>query len=136
MDSRIDDAPEVVGPMAGLLAALRADRHCIWLILPCDLPCWTAAAGRWLLAQRDPHASVVAPLLKEHRLPFPAIYEPGLLDSLEEDVAHGGNSPRRWLESRSDVRWVEVPEEHRKAFQSANTPEEWMALTGTEPTIA
>lgn len=121
------------GPVGGLIAAVRADPNAAWLMLPCDLPCWSEAAASWLLEQRRPGARAIMPRLGDHALPFPAIYEPGLLADLLSRGADLRWSPQRWLNSRRDVIRVPVPEELVRAFTSVNTPEEWIALLGSPP---
>jgi len=51
---RIPDPPGVIGPIAGLLAALRWAPGSAWLVVACDQPLVTPEALDWLLAQRRP----------------------------------------------------------------------------------
>lgn len=121
------------GPVGGLIAAFQADPNATWLMLPCDLPCWSEAAAGWLLKQRRPGIRAILPRLGGHALPFPAIFEPGLLADLLSRGEGLRWSPQRWLNSRSDVLQVPVPGELVRAFTSVNTPEEWIALMGSPP---
>lgn len=123
------------GPVGGLIAAFQADPNATWLMLPCDLPCWSEAAAGWLLKQRRPGIRAILPRLGDHALPFPAIYEPGLLADLLSRGEELRWSPQRWLNSRSDVLQVPVPDEFVRAFTSVNTPEEWIALMGSPPAM-
>jgi len=87
---RLADAPEAAGPLAGLLAALRARRDRAWLVAACDQPFLTAAACRWLAGERAPDRVAVLPRADARRVhPFPGIYEPGALPVLEALAASG-----------------------------------------------
>lgn len=58
---RIDDLPGVVGPLAGIGAALHFRAWTSWLVVACDMPDASAPAISWLLEQRRPGAIAVIP---------------------------------------------------------------------------
>jgi len=60
---RLPDAPEVQGPMAGVLSAMRWAPWASWLVAACDLPDLSAGALSWLLAGRAPGVWATLPRL-------------------------------------------------------------------------
>jgi molybdopterin-guanine dinucleotide biosynthesis protein A len=81
---RIADAPGVRGPLAGILGALDALPARALLVAACDQPLLSAAALRWLVAQRAEGAvAVVARLSAERIEPLPALYQPAARPLLE-----------------------------------------------------
>jgi glutamate dehydrogenase (NADP+)/cyclic pyranopterin phosphate synthase/molybdopterin-guanine dinucleotide biosynthesis protein A len=61
---RLVDVPNVCGPMAGILAALRWTPHASWLVTACDLPLLSLPALKWLLSTRTPGVWATLPQLK------------------------------------------------------------------------
>ena len=61
---RLVDVPNVRGPMAGILAALRWAPHASWLVTACDLPLLSLPALEWLLSTRAPGVWATLPRLK------------------------------------------------------------------------
>ena len=49
---RIEDAPGVVGPLAGIIGASRLQPSVAWLLLACDMPLLSTESIKWLVAQR------------------------------------------------------------------------------------
>ena len=81
---RLSDAPDVPGPLGGILAALRWRRDTCWLIAACDLPMLQPAAMRWLLEQRRRERWAILPRTASgHVEPLSAVYEPRSLELLE-----------------------------------------------------
>ncbi len=61
--TRLVDVPDVEGPMAGILAALRWTPRASWLIAACDLPLLSLPALAWLLSTRTPGVWATLPQL-------------------------------------------------------------------------
>lgn len=125
--SRVADADDCQGPMAGILGAMRAEPEACWVVAPCDLPLLQAAAVRWLVASRRPGAWVVLPSLEGFVEPLLALYEPGARSLLEEAASAGEYSLHR-LASSSRVRTAEPPAALRPCWFNANTPQELASL--------
>ena len=111
-----------LGPLGGLLTALRDARDAEWvLLLSCDLtelnPEWISA----LLAARTVDARIVA-FQSEPRQPFPALYHRDLVPLVRDAIDQEQLSMQRLLRTASTVSaplppdWPEVPQ--------ANTREE------------
>lgn len=62
---RLPDVPDVFGPMAGILAAMRWAPQASWLVAACDLPDLTIDALHWLLSTRAPGIWATLPKLEE-----------------------------------------------------------------------
>ncbi len=129
--TRLTDATETVGPLAGILSALRELPTARWLVLSCDLPLVTPAALCWLLARDEPSAPAVLPHLDkpdkpDEPEPLLAIYGPAALELIEEAARRGERSPRRILREAGIVS-PRVPAHLREAWTNVNTPEEWQA---------
>jgi molybdopterin-guanine dinucleotide biosynthesis protein A len=84
------------GPLAALLAALRAEPAAAWVLCPCDLPAIRPAAVGWLVDQRRPGRRAVMARRSASAPPEPllALYEPAILPAVEELAARGGRAPR------------------------------------------
>jgi molybdopterin-guanine dinucleotide biosynthesis protein MobB len=131
---RLLDAPGVVGPLAGILAALRW-APLTWTIAACDQPRITTTAIDWLLGQRRPGTWAVFPEVDGAPQPLLAIYEPQALPLFEAIAAGGalgesGIGPSR-LVGHPHVATPTPPAELAAAWRGVNTPEELAALGGS-----
>ena len=122
----VDDAAGVAGPLAGILAGLRATRSDGLLVLANDLPfiqpddllrLVDAAANALAVAYRSPVDGRPEPLC--------ALYSKGCCRPLEAFVASGGRSPRAFLARTAGVKLIEIPDPGRLA--NINTPDEYDA---------
>ncbi len=121
---QIPDAPDLSGPMAGIVAALRRAPQACWLIAACDLPRLQPAAIEWLLGRRAPGRWAVLPRLDPERVePLLAIYEPQSLGLFEALTQRGVMTPWK-IKTDPSVLTVDVPREFRVSWANTNTPEE------------
>ena len=125
--SRVADADDCQGPMAGILGALRARPDACWVMAPCDLPLLRRAAVRWLVGSRRPGSWAVLPSLEGFVEPLLALYEPQARTLLEEAAAAGEYSLHR-LTSSFRVVTAEPPAALRRCWFNANTPQELVSL--------
>lgn len=129
----LPDAPGVVGPLAGLLAALRFNPCAAWLVAACDMPALTAEALAWVLTHRRPGVWAVIPRDSLGRLePLGAAWEPQMAPLLEDLVLRGEKAPRLAAQ-HSKVRTPTLPADLAPAFANINTPEEIAALRRRAP---
>ncbi|MCS7049904.1 MAG: NTP transferase domain-containing protein, partial [Verrucomicrobiae bacterium] len=121
---QVEDEEENLGPMAGILAALKAYPDKAWLVLACDLPFVTESLLRDLLTRRNPTAYATAYRSAHDGLPEPlcAIYEPTIAGKLAELRARGVTCPRRALQELA-VPLLELPDP--RALDNVNEPAEW-----------
>jgi molybdopterin-guanine dinucleotide biosynthesis protein MobB len=128
--TRLPDPPGVIGPIAGLVTALRWHPRAAWLVAACDQPLVEPAAFEWLLDQRRPGRWAVLPRTANGPVePFLAVYEPQAVGLVEDAVATRGLAPRS-LADHPKVACPEVPTELAHCWRSVNTPEEYEALRG------
>jgi molybdopterin-guanine dinucleotide biosynthesis protein A len=125
--TRVADADDCQGPMAGILGALRAEPEACWVVAPCDLPLLRRAAVRWLVGMRRLDSWAVLPSLEGFVEPLLALYEPPVRTLLGEAAAAGEYSLHR-LASRSRVVTAEPPAALRRCWFNANTPQELASL--------
>ncbi len=123
-----DDAEECFrGPLAGMLAALRAVTTPWVLTAPCDsplLPPDYAARMLTALEKAEMVASVVCG--EGRRQPVFALVSVGLRDDLTAWLANGQGGVGRWLQRHRPVP-VEFPD-RPGLFRNINTPEELARL--------
>lgn len=94
----IEDAAEVDGPMAGVLAALRASAGRPTLVVACDMPYLEARHLVQLVNRRDPEKRATAFLAGDGSPdPMCALYESNCLPALEACARRGWSSLRRFL---------------------------------------
>lgn len=104
----VEDAPEVEGPMAGVLAALRASARRPVLAVACDMPFLEARHLVQLVNRRDPEKRATAFLAGDGSPdPMCALYEPSCLPALEASARRGWSSLRRFL-AEAEVERVEA----------------------------
>lgn len=87
---RLPDVPGVVGPVAGLAAAMRWQPWASWLLVACDLPDLKAAALEWLVAARRPGVWAVIPQVdRDYLEPLLAYYDFRVQGAMEVLVQRG-----------------------------------------------
>jgi molybdopterin-guanine dinucleotide biosynthesis protein MobB len=125
---RLPDITDVIGPLAGMLAAMRWQPHTAWLFAACDLPYADADTVRWLLAERRPGRWAAVPSLHDGMLePLLALYEPQARELLEE-VARGASPAPRLVAPHPKVATPAPPESLRRAFYNVNAPADLVRL--------
>ena len=125
--AQLPDAPNVQGPMAGLLSAMRWAPERTWLAMPCDLPLMRAEALQWLLAQRRPGAWAILPMLESRPQPLGAIFEPQARTLLERAASSSRFALREALEHPKTLT-PSIPDHLAACWTNCNTPEEWRAI--------
>ncbi len=124
---RLPDAPDISGPVAGLLAAHRWAPRAAWVLAACDHPWLNATDIRWLLDQRRPSMwAILSQQPDGHPCPTLALYEPQSLNVLERSllvnrpgeigIAELFDHPRTLISARFSLGSINV-----------NTPQELMA---------
>jgi molybdenum cofactor guanylyltransferase len=116
--------PAGAGPLAALLAALRAAPGAAWVLCPCDLPAVRPEAVEWLIAQRRPGRRAVMARLAAAAPPEPllALYEPSIRAAVEALAAAGGRAPRL-LADLAGVALLAPPAEIADCWRDADLPE-------------
>lgn len=122
----ITDSFVGIGPMGGILSALRFDPHAAWLVLACDLPFVTDETLETLVLCRNPFKLATAFMSAHDGFPEPlcAIYEPKSVHRLLAFLARGYECPRKVL-INSDTQLIEAPEHGE--LDNVNHPHEYEA---------
>jgi len=120
---QIPDEYEDLGPVAGILSAMRRHPQVSWLVVACDLPNIDEATVAHLVANRSVEQPFTAYRSSHDGLPEPlcAIYEPESKVLIENFVADGLICPRKML-IRSDTHLLTQPDP--AALDNVNTPED------------
>lgn len=123
---RLDDVPDVRGPLAGLVAVLESDSNSDWIILACDMPGMTRDAINWLLDNRNVASHATVGLLSGANSPepLPVIYGRSAGPLLREFIGSDGSSLRAALGHLS-VQQLTIPEHLRACWTNVNTPQDW-----------
>lgn len=123
--TRIADLPEVAGPLTGILAAMRWQSDCCWLLIACDMPNITKEAVEWLLDSRSPDSHGTVPRLAVGGFvePLLALYEPQARDYFEE-LAESRVFRISRVAKRSCITTPVVPDHLTESWQNINTPEQ------------
>lgn len=126
---RLPDPPEFAGPLAGLVAALRWDPGCAWVLAAVDMPLLDAECFRWLLSQRAPGRIGIVPVIDDEPQSTFSLWEP-VAQAHVFDVIRGGRSSIRRLAETPRVFRPDVPTHLRPRFANINTPGEWERFLG------
>jgi molybdopterin-guanine dinucleotide biosynthesis protein A len=125
---RLPDPPEVTGPLAGMLSAMRWAPDATWLFAAYDMPLISAEAIAWLCAQRRPGRWAVLPTLDGARPePLLSVWEPMMRSTLEHH-AHEGHLAPRLLKDHAKAEMIAVPAELQAAWKNINTPDDLNSL--------
>lgn len=121
--AQIVDRYEDIGPVAGILSAMDAHPHVVWLVVACDLPNIDAATLEFLVDRRSQSQPFTAFRSSHDGLPEPlcAIYRPGSEAIIRRFVDEGIVCPRKML-IRSDTCLLEQP--NPAALDNVNTPDD------------
>ncbi|KAF0192963.1 MAG: hypothetical protein FD165_66 [Gammaproteobacteria bacterium] len=123
--TRLPDAADCDGPLAGMLAARRWAPDAGWLFMACDMPDISRAAIDWLLSQRAPGRWAVLPRLSgQDRIePLFAYYDPRIATVLE-DMAGSRRFGFQHLLANQACLCPRVPESLVPAWRNVNTPDD------------
>lgn len=122
-----DAGGDFAGPLAGMLAAMRAADTPYVLVIPCDCP---LLQGHWLcrlMKDRDRHDAPIAVAHDGTRLnPVFALLDCGLEADLADYLGSGGRKIDLWMQRHRPA--VTDYSDHPEMFLNANTPEELAEL--------
>jgi molybdenum cofactor guanylyltransferase len=104
----VGDALEGVGPLGGMVAALRVSPHHLTAVVAVDMP-FANADVILLLANLSAGFDAVVPVTSEGPQPLHAVYALSALPALERALVDGALSVKSALQSLS-VRWVDRDE--------------------------
>ena len=120
------DVPDVGGPMAGVLSAMRWAPRTSWLVVACDLPLLSQPALAWLLSTRSPGVWATLPQFKGSGRRIESLlahYDYRARPLIEELAAHEDFSLSH-LGSQEKVITPAPPQALEPAWQDVDTPAE------------
>jgi molybdopterin-guanine dinucleotide biosynthesis protein A len=122
---RLVDIPKVVGPLTGILAAMRWQPLVTWMFVACDMPHITPEAIHWLLSKRRSGCWGRVPRLagNKHCEPLLAWYDFRAAQLFEEQN-YSGNLRIGAVASHSKIDNPVIPETLAYGWQNINTPEQ------------
>ncbi len=128
---QLPDAPNVKGPMAGILSAMRWSPASSWLVAACDMPNITPEAIKWLLGLRKPGIWTVFPKLQGScgLEPLLAYYDMRC-HQLLENLAFNNSYKITCIESHDSVHKVMIPEALELAWSNINPPDDLSSMRG------
>lgn len=125
---------EHLGPLAGILAGMRAARHALLLVVPCDAPRLPNDLGKRLANALNASGLPCARASSGGQVhPVFMLVERRLADSLDAFLASGGRAVRDWQFSIGVVD-VAFDDPDSQAFAPLNTPEALAALEAAPAT--
>ncbi|RSK37717.1 molybdenum cofactor guanylyltransferase [Hymenobacter metallilatus] len=112
-----------LGPLSGILSALRLDPNAAWLVVACDLPFLSETTLAHLVQHRQPARLATAFQSPSTEWPEPliTIWEPASYPQLLRFLSLGYSCPRKTL-INSDVAVLPAPAPQE--LRNVNTPEE------------
>ncbi|MFT3750687.1 MAG: NTP transferase domain-containing protein [Agriterribacter sp.] len=112
-----------MGPLGGILSALRSQRDKAWLVIACDLPLLNRETIAFLIANRDTEKTATAYKSPHDGLPEPliTIWEPESYPVMLEFLGRDITCPRKAL-MNSDVKILQPLQP--EALMNVNTPED------------
>jgi len=131
-DNAIEDIHPFIniGPLGGILSAMKEHPNADWLVLACDLPFVTDETIQTLLKYRDPQKTANAFISSQDALPEPlcAIWEGHAYKSILKLFNDGILCPRKVL-IKSDAHLLVPHDPHW--LDNINTPEEYKQIKNT-----
>ena len=120
----IADILDNKGPLAGICAAFKKERHTAWLVLATDLPFIDKAFIQLLLKNRNPKkiATTVQGMHKEYIEPLATIYEPASHPILLNNLEKGVLSPLKILKKNT----IEILQVQNHYLNNINTLQEFI----------
>jgi molybdopterin-guanine dinucleotide biosynthesis protein A len=120
-----------LGPLGGIVTALRAMHTPLALVVACDMPLLQAALIRYLIGLASEYEAVV-PRTEQGPEPLHAVYSAACLPAAEACLADGERAVSALLtrvRTRYVPRYESAPyDPSGLSFLNANTPEEWQRI--------
>ena len=122
------------GPMSGLISAFITHPNAAWLVIPCDLPLFSAKNITQLLNERGEQGIATVFTSADHDFPEPliGIWEPSAFPLLEQQYKEGNHSLLNILNNNHISLVTALDPE---GLTNVNTPEEKRALSLLHPSV-
>jgi molybdopterin-guanine dinucleotide biosynthesis protein A len=122
------------GPMSGLISAFITHPNAAWLVIPCDLPLFSAKNITQLITERNVQGIATVFSSESHDYPEPliGIWEPSAFPLIEQQYKVGNYSLLNILNNNHIFL---VPALDPEGLTNVNTPEEKRALSLLHPSV-
>jgi len=122
----LPDAPDVNGPMSGILAGMRWAPSASWIICACDMPTMTSKAIEWLMSEHTLGTWGVLPRRSDQSPaePLLAFYSQHCAPLLEQ-AAVAQQFKLNLLSKHDKIHSPTIPKSLLNAWLNINTPEDW-----------
>ena len=122
------------GPMSGLISAFLNHPNAAWLVIPCDLPLFSAKNITQLITERNVQgiATVFSSANHDYPEPLIGIWEPSAFPLIEQQYKVGNYSLLNILNNNHIFL---VPALDPEGLTNVNTPEEKRALSLLHPSV-
>jgi molybdopterin-guanine dinucleotide biosynthesis protein A len=122
------------GPMSGLISAFLTHPNAAWLVIPCDLPLFSAKNITQLITERNVQGIATVFSSESHDYPEPliGIWEPSAFPLIEQQYKVGNYSLLNILNNNYIFL---VPALDPEGLTNVNTPEEKRALSLLHPSV-
>ena len=122
------------GPMSGLISAFLTHPNAAWLVIPCDLPLFSAKNITQLITERNVQGIATVFSSESHDYPEPliGIWEPSAFPLIEQQYKVGNYSLLNILNNNHIFL---VPALDPEGLTNVNTPEEKRALSLLHPSV-
>jgi molybdopterin-guanine dinucleotide biosynthesis protein A len=122
------------GPMSGLISAFLTHPNAAWLVIPCDLPLFSAKNITQLITERNVQgiATVFSSANHDYPEPLIGIWEPSAFPLIEQQYKVGNYSLLNILNNNHIFL---VPALDPEGLTNVNTPEEKRALSLLHPSV-
>jgi molybdopterin-guanine dinucleotide biosynthesis protein A len=122
------------GPMSGLISAFLNHPNAAWLVIPCDLPLFSAKNITQLITERNVQGIATVFSSESHDYPEPliGIWEPSAFPLIEQQYKVGNYSLLNILNNNHIFL---VPALDPEGLTNVNTPEEKRALSLLHPSV-
>jgi molybdopterin-guanine dinucleotide biosynthesis protein A len=122
------------GPMSGLISAFLTHPNAAWLVIPCDLPLFSAKNITQLITERNVQGIATVFSSESHDYPEPliGIWEPSAFPLIEQQYKVGNYSLLNILNNNHIFL---LPALDPEGLTNVNTPEEKRALSLLHPSV-
>ena len=122
------------GPMSGLISAFLTHPNAAWLVIPCDLPLFSAKNITQLITERNVQGIATVFSSESHDYPEPliGIWEPSAFPLIEQQYKVGNYSLLNIL-NNNHISLVSALDP--EGLTNVNTPEEKRALSLLHPSV-
>ena len=122
------------GPMSGLISAFLTHPNAAWLVIPCDLPLFSAKNITQLITERNVQGIATVFSSESHDYPEPliGIWEPSAFPLIEQQYKVGNYSLLNIL-NNNHISLVSALDP--EGLTNVNTPEEKRALSLLQPSV-